>query len=185
MDKQNRILDTASELFATRPFHKVLLSDVARLASVGKGTLYLYFKSKDDLYIAVLFREFTILVDKLRETIAKMEIPPDEQIAAIISELFHHMIGSKSKFEILGAVIACPKSEEWRELRTEMWTIIETVILRGVEHGMFKDKNPRLSAQYITGLVRSISLFRPEGVEAEELCRHAQDFVLNGLRESN
>ena len=52
-DKEQRILDTAADLFARQPFHKVLLSDVARVASVGKGTLYLYFKSKEDLYFAV------------------------------------------------------------------------------------------------------------------------------------
>ena len=53
--KRRKITDTAARLFATRPFHKVRLDDVAAAAHVGKGTLYVYFKSKDDLYRSLVF----------------------------------------------------------------------------------------------------------------------------------
>ena len=53
-DEQKRqlIIDTAARFFATQPFHKVRLDDVAAAAQVGKGTLYIYFKSKEDLYVS-------------------------------------------------------------------------------------------------------------------------------------
>lgn len=63
-DEQKRvnILAAAAELFASQPFHKVVLSDVAEKAGVGKGTLYIYFKSKEDLYFSVLLGGFSNLV---------------------------------------------------------------------------------------------------------------------------
>jgi len=53
--KRQLIANTAAKLFATRPFHKVKLDDVASAAGVGKGTLYIYFKSKEEpLFLADL-----------------------------------------------------------------------------------------------------------------------------------
>src|SRR5262249_24804761 len=48
-DKRQRILAAATAVFAERDFHRVQVSDVATRAKVGKGTVYLYFPTKDDL----------------------------------------------------------------------------------------------------------------------------------------
>src|SRR5436189_5663814 len=63
--KRRKISDTAARLFATKPFHKVRLDDVAAAAQVGKGTLYIYFKSKEDLYVSLVSEGFTNLVEQL------------------------------------------------------------------------------------------------------------------------
>lgn len=52
--KRERILAAATTVFAERDFHRVQVSEVARRAGVGKGTVYLYFPSKDDLHQAAL-----------------------------------------------------------------------------------------------------------------------------------
>ena len=184
-DKQTRILDAAAELFASRPFHKVLLSDVAKAASVGKGTLYLYFESKDELYLAVLFREFAGLVDRLRAQVSQADGPADEQMACAVREIVRHLFGKAVIVELLrGAVVNCPQTGEWNEKRLELRGIIEAVIQRGIAQGVFEDEHPRLTAQYIPGLIRSVCLFRPEGTDAETVCRHAEAFVLKALRKN-
>lgn len=184
-DKQQRILDAAAELFAARPFHKVLLSDVARAARVGKGTLYLYFDSKDELYLAVLFREFSGLVDRLRNQLDRDEGPADEQMAAAIREIVQHLYGKGSIVELLrGAVINCPKTGEWNEKRLEMREIIAGVIRRGIRQGLFEDEHPLITAQYIPGLIRSVCLFRPELTDVDTITRHASGFILRGLRKA-
>ena len=81
--KRQKILQCAAELFATRPFHKVLLSDVAEVAEVGKGTVYTYFKNKDDLYLSVLFSGFERLVDQLRQRLEADEACSAEEALAI------------------------------------------------------------------------------------------------------
>ena len=53
-DKRGALLTAAAAVFAERDFHQVQVSDVAERAGVGKGTVYLYFPTKDDLHAAAL-----------------------------------------------------------------------------------------------------------------------------------
>ena len=53
-EKEQQIVRAAAEVFANRDFHRVLMDDVAARAGVGKGTLYRYFPTKDDLYFATI-----------------------------------------------------------------------------------------------------------------------------------
>jgi AcrR family transcriptional regulator len=50
-DKRNRILRAARELFRRQGFHQTTVSEIAELADVGKGTLFLYARSKEDLLV--------------------------------------------------------------------------------------------------------------------------------------
>jgi AcrR family transcriptional regulator len=181
--KRIRILEAATELFASRPFHKVLLSDVATAAGVGKGTLYLYFKSKEELYLGVRLYGYSLLLAKLRENLASSEASPKEQLTCIIRELIYYTHGRQFITELLrGTVAGCPASPEWNEKRLELRRLIETVIRRGVEQGVFEDPHPELTALYLPGLVRSIIPFTPDSLDVTTLYEHTLEFVLRGLR---
>ena len=52
--KRDRIIAAALKLFARQPYQEVTMDSVARLATVAKGTLYLYFDSKEALYLGIL-----------------------------------------------------------------------------------------------------------------------------------
>ncbi|WP_320172936.1 TetR/AcrR family transcriptional regulator [Maridesulfovibrio sp.] len=181
-EKETRILDTAAEMFANQAFHKVLLSDVAHAARVGKGTLYLYFKNKDDLYFAVLFRGFSILVDTLRQHINQKNISPTEKMEGIIREMSTYMFMKATNAHLLSRVMHFPEGGEWQDKRTELWGLIQEVIEEGVETGEFEDSCPRFTSQYIPSFVRSISIFPPEGLNHEEFCAHACNFVFKALK---
>jgi len=63
-------LAAAEKLFSSRRFHEITLDDVAREAGVGKGTIYLYFQGKDDLFVQTEtagFEELCRILDGLRE----------------------------------------------------------------------------------------------------------------------
>ncbi|WP_321404928.1 TetR/AcrR family transcriptional regulator [Maridesulfovibrio sp.] len=181
-DKEARILDTAAEMFANKAFHKVLLSDVAHAARVGKGTLYLYFKSKDDLYFAVLFRGFSILVDTLKMYTDQPDLSPTQKMENIIREMSIFMFMKATNAHLLSRVMHFPESGEWQDKRTELWGLIQGVIEEGVEKGEFEDTNPRFTSQYIPSFIRSISIFPPEGLDHEQFCTHACNFVLKALK---
>ena len=52
----DRMLLAAARLFGTQRFHEVRMDDIAAEAEVSKGTLYRYFKDKDELYLALVAR---------------------------------------------------------------------------------------------------------------------------------
>lgn len=62
-DKRERILDSAMRVFASKGFFGAKVSDIAAEAGVADGTIYLYFKSKDDLLIS-LFESFMTTVNQ-------------------------------------------------------------------------------------------------------------------------
>ncbi|MGW5362663.1 TetR/AcrR family transcriptional regulator [Actinopolymorpha pittospori] len=74
-DKASRILDAAEALLLSYGYRKVTVDDVARRAGVGKGTVYLYWPSKRELFATVLTREAAELV---RDQIAALHDDPAE-----------------------------------------------------------------------------------------------------------
>ncbi|WP_197257361.1 TetR/AcrR family transcriptional regulator [Paenibacillus dendritiformis] len=57
-DKLHLILDAAYELFGANGFYETKMSDIAEKAGIAKGTIYIYFKSKEELFTAMSVRDF-------------------------------------------------------------------------------------------------------------------------------
>ena len=70
-----RVLDSAAELLVRWGYQRVTIDDVARHAGIGKGTVYLHFRSKDALFLTVLMRVHRVLSERVAE---RMESDPRE-----------------------------------------------------------------------------------------------------------
>jgi len=81
-DKRERILAAAERIFARHGFFAARVSEVAKEAGVADGTIYLYFKSKDDLLISLFERRMVEVNGALRAAIAGK--PPREQLRAFV-----------------------------------------------------------------------------------------------------
>lgn len=67
---KNNIIEAAKKLFESKGFETTTVDDIAKEADYSKSTVYVYFKSKDDILSAILLEHFKILRDTLKETIA-------------------------------------------------------------------------------------------------------------------
>lgn len=65
-DKVTRILEAAAEVFATRGFHEARVEEIAALAGVGKGTIYLYFPDKQELFLAMIDNRLKLGMERLK-----------------------------------------------------------------------------------------------------------------------
>lgn len=72
-EKMNRVLDAASELFSDKGFHEVKLDEVARRADVGKGTIYTYFSSKDELFVQCILHDAPVYEERIESVINSYE----------------------------------------------------------------------------------------------------------------
>src|SRR2546422_9003162 len=70
-DKRARILDAAIRVFAERGFHSATVAEIARAAGVADGTIYLYFKGKDDLLLRLFDEKMTGLVAEVKAALAQ------------------------------------------------------------------------------------------------------------------
>ncbi len=76
-------MDVARQLFAKNGLENTTMNDIAQASGKGRRTLYTYFKSKEDIYYAVIESELERLSDQLDEVAAK-KIPPQEKIIELI-----------------------------------------------------------------------------------------------------
>ena len=74
-DKRTRIIDAAVEVFAEKGFHQSRVTDIATLANVADGTIYLYFKSKEDLLLSVFEEKMDHLIAEANALLADIEDP--------------------------------------------------------------------------------------------------------------
>ena len=98
-DKRERILDAAEQIFARHGFFAAKVSDVAKEAGVADGTIYLYFKSKDDLLISLFERRMQQLNTALKAAIAGK--PPREQLRAFIRTYIQLCASEPAATEVL------------------------------------------------------------------------------------
>lgn len=180
--KRQRILDCAAELFATRPFHKVLLSDVAEVAEIGKGTLYIYFKNKEDLYLAVLYSGFERLVDQLRARLEADETSrPCEALEIVVRQCVEYAYRNPHLFNLIRSAPAHASVAQWDQKRRELSGLIEAIIGRGIRAGQFSDPHPELTARFVPGLVRAALLEGTAGQDQEVIIRHILRFLRASL----
>jgi AcrR family transcriptional regulator len=90
---RERILHSAAELFADREFELVLIDEVAAHAGVGKGSVYRQFRSKEELYAAVVIDGFTELQREIRAALAGYTAM-SEQLATIVRHTVKFFAGA-------------------------------------------------------------------------------------------
>ena len=73
-DKRSRILKAAVKVFAQRGFYNAKVSQIAKNAGIADGTIYLYFKNKDEILISIFEEEMAKFISKVRKEI---ESEPD------------------------------------------------------------------------------------------------------------
>jgi len=76
--KRNLILDCAENLFFTKGYKDTSIDDIAQCAEYSKGTIYLYFTSKDEIYLHIMLRAINIMYSMFREYAGKQKTGLDK-----------------------------------------------------------------------------------------------------------
>ena len=69
-ERAERILDAAAELMLRWGYNKTTIDDIARYAGVAKGTIYLHWKTREDLFMALMRREYVRLMEDIQQRIS-------------------------------------------------------------------------------------------------------------------
>ncbi len=145
-ESRRRILEAARDVFFRDGFMQANLDEVAEKAGVAKGTLYRYFESKAELYVAVLAHNGAIFEEKMRETLDESLSVP-EQVRRTARFYFDHYVGNRDYFQIFWAIenqpvigdLPQPVVAEVSRLWERCLTIFAGTIERGVQDGSFRD----------------------------------------------
>lgn len=159
-DKRRQIMKAAATLFTRRRFHEITLDDVAKAAKVGKGTIYLYFKDKDDLFFQTALAGFDDLCNLLAEKIPTTA-PFEEQlnIAALqISSYFQRRRQVLRMIEAEDARMFWCKGEgreAWKQRRQRVVEMVVAIMRHGVQEGKVRrDIPPQAMANILMEMLR-------------------------------
>jgi AcrR family transcriptional regulator len=180
--KRQGIVDAALRLFATRPFHEVRLEDVAAAAKVGKGTVYIYFNSKDHLYGSLISEGFGKLVESLRAQLADDAEPAWEALKKVVREVVRFSSAHPHVYKLMR--LGGPDDHTEVALvatRRELGKLVEGVIRRGVRGGEMIDPHPELTAQFVPACVRAATLYGPRDLSEDVLVSHVLRVLGQGL----
>lgn len=85
------ILNAAEPLFYSKGYYETAISDIAKKMGVAQGTIYYYFKSKEEILEAIINRELTNFIAKAQRMIHSHEIPLDKKIQVVIQTLLQSL----------------------------------------------------------------------------------------------
>jgi len=180
-EKCRRIEAAAAEMFAARPFHEVTLDEIAAAAAVGKGTVYTYFKSKEALYLSVLYDGFSGLVEQLKAGLEDGECEPREALGMVVTHLVDYVFRNPHIFRLSRNVEPTNNRPRWEKKRRELGRVIEGAIRRGIAAGCWHDSHPEWTAQFIPGMVRSTVLYGGGHPSRKALARQILHYIEAGL----
>lgn len=182
--KRQKIIATAAKLFALRPFHEVRLDDVAAAAQVGKGTLYIYFKSKEDLYCSLVETGASQLMEQLCRSIND-DLPADDALDTTVRLMVGFAYRHPFFFELMRAIGPGRGAESLLPLRRRMVGFIEHVLRRCAAERQWDDPHPHLTAVFIPGLIRSAILYGPKDIGEDALADQILRLLRHGLQKED
>ena len=153
-DKYERLLRAATKVFATRGFFGSQVADVARAADVAAGTVYLYFRSKDDLLIAIFERTMTEAIAEGRAALEGISSPLER--LRCIARLHLERLGRDRDLAVVFQVELRQSTKFMERFSTtklrDYLGLIRDSIVDGQTAGLIRqDINPTLASKVLFG----------------------------------
>lgn len=146
-ERKTQILNAAEGVFTEKGFEEARMDDIADETGLSKGTLYLYFKSKDDLIIAILDRMFQREFKQL-ENLNLTEPSAVDAIWKITDLLTKEILGLLRLIPIVYQFLALAFRHKYVQLALKKYInryldILEPIIQRGIDSGEFRPVDAR------------------------------------------
>ncbi len=186
--RRDAILDAATLVFAERGFFSAQVADVARRAGVAAGTVYLYFKSKDDLLISLFNRTMREALEEARNLLTTVSDP----VARLqrFAELHLGRLGRDRALAVVFQVELRQSTKFMAEfsstrLREYLGLIRDTIAL-GQARGDFRaDVSPTLCAKLLFGALDEMAtnwILTERGYALESDAARVVDLFVHGVQ---
>ena len=140
IEKKNRIIEAAVKVFALKGFYLAKVSDVAKAADVADGTIYLYFKNKDDLLISLFEQKMELILQRFREHLQNI-VDPVEKLHNLI-DLYFELIEEDKDLADVFQVELRQSTKFLKDYHNQKFldflSLIASIIQEGMENGYFR-----------------------------------------------
>jgi len=196
-ERRNSIVTAAREAFSEKGFTAATMDGIADDCGLAKGTLYLYFKSKEELYVSIVLEGASLLRKDLAR-IADLSLPADRLLAELLQTYYNFYEKNQKYFRIM----FLSSQPDFRERAPEellkkcadearaCMQVVSDVIAKGISSGVFRKVHPWAFAIVLWSTVNGIVMNYEQGppyrdeilsLPLQEMLQEALDLALNGL----
>jgi TetR/AcrR family transcriptional regulator, cholesterol catabolism regulator len=187
--RKNQILDAATKVFVRQGFQHARMDDIVEESGLSKGTLYWYFKSKEDIINAILHRLFIGDLAYL-ENLMQAEGTASERLIQLTDHRIKGLQQMSNLVPIIFEFYAVAVHQQWvkqfiNEYFQHFRTLLEELIQQGINSGEFRKVNARNTAISISSLYEGLTLhwmIDPQTVPLEILNENSILLLLDGLK---
>lgn len=183
-----QIVDAAVIAIAENGYHQAQVSKIAKQAGVADGTIYLYFKNKEDILISVFREKMVIFVDNLQEII-KNGSSSSEKLGQMIENHFNVLSSDRH----LATVTQLELRQSNKEIRLkinsilkEYLVLLDQILIEGMVAGEFNPTmDVRIARQMVFGTIDEITttwVMNEYRYDLMELAPEVRKLLLNGLK---
>ncbi|WP_245809340.1 TetR/AcrR family transcriptional regulator [Desulfamplus magnetovallimortis] len=183
--RRKQIMEAAKKVFSAKGFSRATMEEIAGEAELSPGTLYLYFKNKEELHTSLsidILEYITILMKKIigkkgidaNEKMEKLKdtfIDVYEYDSMVLINLFHLQSGETLK-NLSPEVL-----EQLKETSADALGAITSIVQEGIDQGLFKERHPVALADIIWATYSGVVLW----VDSKRLLNNDKDFVRQTL----
>jgi len=186
-ERPQEITEAALAAFAEKGYAATRVDDVAKRAGVSKGLLYLYFKTKEELFKAVIRSVVTPRLDELTRTLDASDLSAEAFIRGPVLEFMKRVPGSPISVVIRLMISEAPKHPDlveyyWQNVASRGLGALRQLLRRGVDNGEFRetavnDLPQLLVAPVMMSIVWGI-VFADRSLDTDKLIETHVDMIL-------
>lgn len=187
---RDKFIEVARQLFARKGVENTTMNDIASASDKGRRTIYTYFKSKREIFNAVIESETDQLLSRLRHIVARTS-SPEEKLMDYVDCRFEAMkeIVSRNGSLRAGFFRDVRKVDRARKIITKKETaLLRDILQEGVDKGVFDIPNVDHFAVIITQAIHGLDVpyirdnLSEEGIDKAMLKDYLASFIINSVK---
>jgi AcrR family transcriptional regulator len=185
-EKRHLIMQAAENLFTSRRFHEITMEDVAAAADVAKGTIYLYFHDKEDLFFQTATNGFDELCELIQANVPG-DAPFPEQLLAACRNIREFYTRRRPLMRMIQAeesrlqFSSGGMYDRWMEKRTRLVSAVAAILSKGVAARHIRGDVPvEVLAALLMGMLRAQARDFPEVPDRLKDCEFVVEVFQRG-----
>ena len=177
--RKQSILDGALKVFKTHGIEKTTMDEIALESGFGKATLYYYFASKDEVFIAIMEDGWKKLWEGIESKIVE-ELGPRKKFMGIIKTMANIVRDNKILYGFLFTApnhIQDESKQIWKTYQERLYAILKSIIEEGIKKKEFIDLNPGMLMKAIGGLFHGLLIENEDDLDEKEFELMLKNFL--------
>lgn len=148
--RRRAIQAAAVQVFSEKGFFRATMEDVAREAELSVGTIYLYYRSKKELYVSLLFESMKIFTEAI-ERIMAAGLPPDRQLKQVWEFFYAYHTRYPQSYRVLlflqqpglSSAISPKTLQEINARAARNFSLVSRIVAAAMAKGIYRSREPR------------------------------------------